>query len=290
MPNGYSEAMRVFTKILRPVFGHLRHTNSEHTILKIKNLLSDSSPSIRLASVIGSLISLFPAIPFGKFYSWNLGNEKAEFLKNSTWNFEVKVCISTFAIDELKWGLHAIQIAINNINILQTYFEINTDASECGWGTTDGVNPFWGIWSTPDKANYINFLELLAIKHALVNYRKMWGNSHHIRVKSENTTAIAYVNNMGGIVLKPCNQLAREIWGICNVSNVWLTAVHIHGKDNITADFMSRLPNEKTEWRLSSAIFHKILRVFYCKPEIDLFASCLNHQVPMCHGTLIRMQ
>ena len=116
--------------------------------------------------------------------------------------------------------MHAIQIAINNINILQTYFEISTDASEYGWGTTDGVNPFWGILSTPDKANYINFLELLAIKHALVNYRKMGGNSHHIRVKSENTTAIAYVNNMGGIVLKPCNQLAREIWGICNVSNV----------------------------------------------------------------------
>ena len=35
-----------------------------------------------------------------------------------------------------------------------------------------------------------------------------------------------------------------------------------------------------TEWRLSPAIFHKILRVFYCKPEIDLFASCLNFQIP----------
>ena len=116
--------------------------------------------------------------------------------------------------------MHAIQIAINNINILQTYFEISADASESGWGTTDGVNPFWGIWSTPDKANYINFLELLAIKYALVNCRKMWGNSDHIRVKSENTIAKACVNNMGGIVLKPCNQLARQIWRICNVSNV----------------------------------------------------------------------
>ena len=33
-------------------------------------------------------------------------------------------------------------------------------------------------------------------------------------------------------------------------------------KENITADFMSRLQNENTEWRLPPAIFHKILRVF----------------------------
>ena len=63
-----------------------------------------------------------------------------------------------------------------------------------------GSNPIGWILSTPDKANHINFLQLLAIKYALVNYRKMWKNSQHIRVKSDSTTAIAYVNNMGGIV------------------------------------------------------------------------------------------
>ena len=40
---------------------------------------------------------------------------------------------------------------------------------------------------------------MLAIKHALANYRKIWKNSQHFRVKSDNTTAIAYVSNMGGI-------------------------------------------------------------------------------------------
>ena len=28
----------------------------------------------------------------------------------------------------------------------------------------------------------------------------MWKNSQHTRVKSDNTTAIGYINNMGGIV------------------------------------------------------------------------------------------
>ena len=39
----------------------------------------------------------------------------------------------------------------------------------------------------------------------------MWKNSQHIRVKSDNTAALAYVNNMGCIVSKTCNHLAREI-------------------------------------------------------------------------------
>ena len=121
---------------------------SEHTTLKIKYLLSDPSPSIKtLASVIGSLISLFPVIPFGKLHYRNLEKEKTEFFKKSAWDFETKVCISTFAIDELKWRLHAIANAINNINIPQVDSEVSTDASESGWGVTDGVNPIGGIWS-----------------------------------------------------------------------------------------------------------------------------------------------
>ena len=43
---------------------------------------------------------------------------------------------------------------------------------------------------------------------------------------------------------------------------------------------MSRLLNENIEWRLASFIFHKIVNLFKITPEIDLFASTLNHQVP----------
>ena len=42
---------------------------------------------------------------------------------------------------------------------------------------------------------------------------------------------------------------------------------------------MPRLQNENTEYRLSPIVFHRILEVFYCKPEIDLIASCMNYQI-----------
>ena len=55
---------------------------SMHMILKIKNLLSNPSSSTRkLASVTGSLISIFSAIPFAKLRYRNLENEESVFKK-----------------------------------------------------------------------------------------------------------------------------------------------------------------------------------------------------------------
>ena len=110
-------------------------------------------------------------------------------------------------------------------------------------------------------------------------YEYVWKGCKHIRIKSDNTTAISYINNMGGIVSDSCNHLSKTIWYYCINRKVWLSAVHIPGKDNETADYMSRLQNENTEWRLSLIVFQRILEVFYCKPEIDLFASCMNFQI-----------
>ena len=43
---------------------------------------------------------------------------------------------------------------------------------------------------------------------------------------------------------------------------------------------MSRLRNENTKWRLGPFVFLKIINLFKVTPEIHLFASALNQQVP----------
>ena len=63
------------------------------------------------------------------------------------------------------------------------------------------------------------------------------------------------------------------------MENIWISAVHIPGKQNTVADFMSRFLNENTQWQLSPSIFNKIVRTFDFEPEIDLFASYSNFQV-----------
>lgn len=34
----------------------------------------------------------------------------------------------------------------------------------------------------------------------------------HLTIRSDNTTAIVYINNMGGTISDNCNNLAKDIW------------------------------------------------------------------------------
>ena len=68
-----------------------------------------------------------------------------------------------------------------------------------------------------------------------------------MRIRSDNTTAIPYVNNMGDLVSSSCDRLAKEIWTCCSDINTWLSAIHIPRKENNKADYMSRLLNDNTE-------------------------------------------
>ena len=85
---------------------------------------------------------------------------------------------------------------------------------------------------------------------------------------------------MGGLVSGSSHRLAKEIQSYYSERNTWLSAIHIRGKENNEADCMSRLINDNTERKLDPKIVQKILKLFSVKPEIDIFASHLNYQVP----------
>ena len=85
-------------------------------------------------------------------------------------------------------------------------------------------------------------------------YEDVWKGCKH-RIKSDNTIVISYINNMGGVVSYSCNHLSKTILYYYINRKAWLSAVDIPGKDNETADYMSRFQNENTEWRLSPILF-----------------------------------
>ena len=100
----------------------------------------------------------------------------------------------------------------------------------------------------------------------------------HIRVLSDNTTAIAYVNNMGGIKSRILNDLAQKIWEWCRYRALWLSVHFVPGKSNV-ADASSRQFNDKIEWQLDANLFKAVCRL-WDTPDIDLFASRLNNHLP----------
>lgn len=135
-----------------------------------------------------------------------------------------------------------------------------------------------GMWSYEEQQEHINVLELKAAKLGIQSLcQKLY--DCHVRLEVDNTTAVSYINNMGGTRSDRCNSVAKDLILWCKERKIWLTACHIAGKDNTEADRYSRKLSIHTEWQLDPAVFSQLCHLFG-KPEIDLFAARTNHQLP----------
>ena len=92
-----------------------------------------------------------------------------------------------------------------------------------------------GRWSESELPAHINTLELLAAKFLLQSFGKD-SSGCHIKLMLDNMTAVSYVNNMGGTPSLDCQLVALDIWLWAKERNIWLSADHIAGSDNIVAD------------------------------------------------------
>ena len=75
-------------------------------------------------------------------------------------------------------------------------------------GAVYGEQKPGGLWSLEEQGFHINYLELKAVLLGLQSLCNNLGQ-RHIRVQSDNTTAVAYINAMGGIRSAECNNMAR---------------------------------------------------------------------------------
>ena len=120
------------------------------------------------------------------------------------------------------------------------------------------------------------------MKAAFFGLKSLCGLLHntHITIELDNSTAVCYVNAMGGTVSKKCNNIAKEIWNWCIDSEIWLSTCHISGVLNIEANKASRVFNDRTEWKLDHEVFLQLVTTLDETPQLDLFASGLNTQLP----------
>ena len=66
----------------------------------------------------------------------------------------------------------------------------------------------------------------------------------------------------------------------CFKNEIWITAAHIPGAENVIADYESRKSYKDAEWMLNPEIFQKAIKHLKFKPDLDCFASRLNAQLP----------
>ncbi|XP_069586294.1 uncharacterized protein [Ranitomeya imitator] len=99
-----------------------------------------------------------------------------------------------------------------------------------------------------------------------------------VRILSDNTTTVAYLNRQGGTRSETLMSSATEILNLAESHLTSLTALHIRGENNQQADFLSRHTLKQGEWCLNQQIFQDIVSL-WGRPQVDLFATRKNKKV-----------
>jgi len=155
---------------------------------------------------------------------------------------------------------------------------IESDASNTGWGARHGEIRTGGVWSRAEALNHINYLELLAAHLAVQCFAKQQRNIT-IQLRLDNVTAVTYINKMGGTHSQLLCDLATQMWEWSLQQNIFLSAEHLPGRENVIADEESRTMRDRCDWMLNPHVFEQIQsQIGPCR--IDLFASRLTRQLP----------
>ncbi|XP_057327400.1 uncharacterized protein LOC130668903 [Microplitis mediator] len=241
----------------------------------VKTMRKKKECKIRdLAKFIGNLIAACPAIKYGWLYTKAFERDKYLALVENENDYEGKVQLKENLTEDFAWWEKNILSSVNIFGAHQYERTIFSDASRSGWGASCNNKQSHSFWSIEERKFHINFLELLAVFLALKVFA---ADLYHCKIllRMDNTTAISYVNRMGGIQYPHLSSLAKEIWQWCETRDLWIFASYIPSKENDEADRESRLSNIDTEWELADFAFKNIVHAFG-KPTIDLFATRIN--------------
>lgn len=226
------------------------------------------------AQTLGFLISCCPAVKYGFVYTKACERIKFLALDSNGGNYDSKLVISESAMEELRWWNQLGPTTCNPIRQPEYDVEIFSDASLTGWGAVCEEKRVHGHWTDDEKDLSINYKELSAAFFALKCFVKD-RRKIQILMRIDNTTAISYINRMGGVQLENLSNLAKKIWQWCESRDLWIFASYIASEDNFEADEESRKLEPNTEFEISHEGFGKIVNVFGI-PEIDLFATRSN--------------
>jgi len=259
----------------------MRVSLPEHKKLHILDLCgrfsSNSKFLIRdVAMFIGLLVSSLPAVQYGALFYRFLEKCKSDSLCAAHGDYDAFMVLNNDAHQDINWWSLNIMCSYRPINIEPPSITIQSDASLIGWGSHYNARTTGGHWSSTECRLHINVLELKAILFSLKSFLSEVKETH-IRIQTDSSTAVCYINKLGGVKSMPCHRVTKDIWLWAIERDVHLSAEHLPGTQNVEADKASRLFDENTEWQLSRSIFEKI-EIRHGKIDIDLFASRLNAQ------------
>jgi len=222
---------------------------------KVKQMLTLASKSRRvnlteLQSLLGTLQSVADCVLPTRLHL----NSLIEMLREEE---EGLAHLTPQAVEDLNWWLEFVPNWNGKpIHPTPPTWCFDTDASADKWGAVwfsptgrlDCNGAFVSVMSS-------NTRELTAIFNGVQSLVNVAGwQDCAVRVRTDNLTALSYVNRMGGKDAA-LSRLAEKLHHFCLSRRIILTAEYIPGKENVTADYLSRLESDWSEGKLHPHLF-----------------------------------
>jgi hypothetical protein len=237
--------------------------------------------TVRIAAkTIGFLVAAIPTTVYGKAHYRELEFAKLQALQDGRFDFDARFSWTDACRTDLEWWLHPSRTFSASFRASPTTTTLTTDASLEGWGAIWEGNMIHGAWE--DDTRRIDELELRVVLQAIDTF-DILRPGQHVLLRCDNTTAVAYVNNMGGRIRR-LDSVAKKIWERLENARALMTAMYIATDENpadaLTRGVTSRTRMLDTEVQLNPRIFQELRVQGPFQPQIDWFTSVENAQLP----------
>jgi transcriptional regulator of met regulon len=244
---------------------------------ELGKLLTHSSMSCRkMAAILGATRSFLMAMPFLRAFT----DELVQFVtheKKIGWDRKIEIP------QELKNQVREMGAFMQMWKGRQfqgktPVRELHSDSSQEAWAgvdVTEGrtIQEFW----RDRRGLHINVKELEA---AINTVKSLAKRGECVTLKVDNAVAFSYLAKGGGRI-PSLNQQVRPFLRWCMEHNVHLNLQQVKSSEDL-ADGPSRMPKDRGDYTLNRGLFLHLMHRLrgHCLPQIDMFASPGNHQLP----------
>ena len=172
--------------------------------LRDRLLMSHQASARSVASLLGQMESLAPLVPLGHVHKRELQRQFRSRWRQSRQSWDTIIPLgSWFHLSIQQWMQNAWLSQGVPISLPDAQVELYTDASMKGWGAHVADLTASGQWDQKLQGRHINFLEMLAVSHAIQAF--LWFlRDKVVSLCTDNTTVACYVNKGGGRTRQRC--------------------------------------------------------------------------------------
>ena len=131
----------------------------------------------------------------------------------------------------------------------QPQITISVDASLEGWGAYCPGQKTGGPWTSQEKKDHINVLELRAVKYAILTFSRLHLKGQSIHIQMDSIVVLSYLVKIRGTRNKYLTVLSKKIWDYLLSKEITITAEYLPGLLNVEADTQSRTVKDASAWK-----------------------------------------